>query len=98
MKPSNKKKHTKPNPHYKDGEHIAAHHDNGDPALCFNYKNGKLNGLVEVFYEDGQLLGRCEYKDDKLHGLTEVFDEYGRSLNKVFHKEGEPVPLPAKYK
>ena len=40
-------------------------------------KETMKDGLVEEFYENGQLKNRTNYRDWKQHGLWEYFDEDG---------------------
>ena len=40
-------------------------------------KENIKDGLVEKFYDNGQLLLRENYKNGKLNGLWEYFDEEG---------------------
>jgi antitoxin component YwqK of YwqJK toxin-antitoxin module len=54
----------------------------------FNYKNGKLDGLYEV-YEKGNIYERCNYKDGKLDGLYEDYYPNGNIKYQSFFKEGK---------
>ena len=47
-----------------------------------NYKDGRLDGLVEWYYENGQLKRKENYKDGKQDGLQEYFNDNG-SLKKT---------------
>jgi antitoxin component YwqK of YwqJK toxin-antitoxin module len=43
-----------------------------------NYKDGKLDGLVEVYYDNGQLEQKGNFKDGEQHGLVEIYHENGQ--------------------
>jgi len=53
----------------------------------FNYKNNKLNGLYEEWYENGQRSKRCNYKNNKLHGLYEFWYLNGQLAEKYLYKK-----------
>ena len=47
------------------------------------------DGLVEEFYDNGQLEWRASYKDGKLDGLWEKFYENGQLEEKRNYKNGK---------
>ena len=47
-----------------------------------NTKKGLLEGLMEVYYENGQLRRKGNYKNNKREGLWEYFKQDG-SLEKT---------------
>ena len=49
------------------------------------------DGLVEEFYDYGQLEWRANYKDGKLDGLFEWFDENGNLIKTKEYKNGELI-------
>ncbi|MDC6461128.1 toxin-antitoxin system YwqK family antitoxin [Gammaproteobacteria bacterium] len=59
------------------------------------YRNGKLDGLVESFFENtetflsGQLREKINYKDGELNGPYEVYYENGQLKEKGNHQDGE---------
>ena len=55
------------------------------------YKDGKLDGLREVWYANGQLKSRETYKDDKLDGLCEFWYSDGKYMRRVTYKDGVAV-------
>ena len=77
-------------------------HPNGNIEGRFNYKDGKLHGINEYFYEDGNLESRTNYSNGIWNGLTENYWENGQlyykysytngvqtdGLKEVFHKNG----------
>jgi len=56
------------------------------------YKDGKLEGLWEKFYENGQLRSRQNYKNGKLDGLSEWFYTNGRGSRRCY-KDDEKVDM-----
>ena len=50
---------------------------------------GKINGVVETFYDNGQLQSRETYEDDELNSLCETWYDNGQpqTLNNIrnFH-------------
>jgi antitoxin component YwqK of YwqJK toxin-antitoxin module len=68
------------------------YHDNGQLSSKENYKDGKLDGLVEEFYISGQIWNRKNYKDGKLDGLVEEFylsDRGGQLWKRKNYKDGK---------
>ena len=57
-----------------------------------NYKDGKREGLWEVFYRKGQLSRRENYKDGKREGLQEVFYRNGQGSRRCY-KDDEKVDM-----
>jgi antitoxin component YwqK of YwqJK toxin-antitoxin module len=43
-----------------------------------SYKNGKLDGLYQKWYYNGELWEKTNYKNGKLNGLWEQYDNEGR--------------------
>jgi len=58
------------------------------------YKNGKLNGLSEEYYNHGQLYCRKNYKDNELDGLSEFWNESGKLCHRCNFKDGKLYGLP----
>ena len=55
-------------------------------------KEEKINdGLVEEFYDNGQLKSRENYKDGEREGLWESFDKEGNLTETEEYKDGELV-------
>ena len=68
------------------------YHDNGQISSKGNYKDGKLDGLVEEFYlPSGRLWNRKNYKDGKLDGLVEYFSPYGILNGIEEYKDGKRI-------
>jgi antitoxin component YwqK of YwqJK toxin-antitoxin module len=53
--------------------------------------NEPVTGIVEKFYENGQLKWRTNFKDGKLDGLWEWFDNDGNLRSTDTWKNGELV-------
>ena len=56
-----------------------------------DYKNGKLHGPVEEWYNNGQLRWRSTFKNGKLHGLYEEWDRDGKLIEGCTYKDGIKV-------
>jgi antitoxin component YwqK of YwqJK toxin-antitoxin module len=54
-----------------------------------HYKNGKMHGLHERYYYDGQLEEQKNYTNGKLHGLHEEWDINGQLRKKENYKNGK---------
>jgi antitoxin component YwqK of YwqJK toxin-antitoxin module len=52
------------------------------------YKNGKLNGLYEIWYDD-KLHERKNYKNEKLNGLFERWYNNGQLQDMIIYKDGK---------
>ena len=62
-----------------------------------NYKDGKLDGLVEHYYENGQLRAKANLKDGERDGLAEVYYENGQLSWKANYKDGKLDRLVEEY-
>jgi antitoxin component YwqK of YwqJK toxin-antitoxin module len=66
-------------------------------SQMYYFKDGKrtdakgkiLNGLVEYFYENGQVKYRHRYKDGKYHGFFEHYKDNGQLWGEINYKDGE---------
>ena len=47
------------------------------------------NGVVETYYENGQIASRANYKNGKLNGLYETWYDNGKQLSRTNYKNGE---------
>ena len=65
-----------------------SHHDNGQLEVK-GYKDGKGNGLQEMYYENGQLESKSNWKDGIANGLQEVYYENGQLSFKSNYKDGK---------
>ena len=57
---------------------ISRYYDNGQLEYKRNFKEGKFDGLWEVFYENGQLLEKGKYKEGELDGPLERSNKTGK--------------------
>jgi antitoxin component YwqK of YwqJK toxin-antitoxin module len=62
-----------------------------------NYKNGKEDGLYELFHENGQLEFRQNYKNGKQDGLREYYYENGQLEFRQNYKNGKEDGLLESY-
>jgi antitoxin component YwqK of YwqJK toxin-antitoxin module len=62
---------------------------NGLMRSRVNYKDGKQDGLFEMFYADGRLQSRSNFKDGKQDGLAEVFWENGQLRTRENFTDGK---------
>ena len=53
-----------------------------------NYRDGKQEGLFEMYYANGRLQSRFNMKDGKKDGLSEVFWENGQFKTRTNFKDG----------
>ena len=57
------------------------------------FKNGKLNGISKMYYENGKIMMKMNFKNDELEGEAIIYNEDGKILDKQFYKNGEEVIL-----
>ena len=64
---------------------------NRDSVLVLEekYTNGKLNGAVKTFYDEGQLYELKNYKDDVLVGIWKQYFLNGKIKLEGSYKEGK---------
>ena len=48
----------------------------------------KKNGVVETYYDNGQLKSRANYKGGKRDGLCETWHSDGKHIGRVTYKDG----------
>lgn len=58
-------------------------------ALKIHYKDGKKDGLEEIFYRNGHLHFRVNYKGGQEDGLTEYFHTNGKLKSRATYKDGK---------
>ena len=56
-----------------------------------DYKEGKIDGQSEYYYENGQLESKGTYKDGERDGLWEYYEENGNIMDFRFYKDGKEV-------
>jgi len=78
---------------YTDGErHGPAwshYNDNGQLLDTANYKDGELDGPIEIYYENGQLQTMRNYGAGEYQGPLEIYYENGQLRLKNNYKDGE---------
>ena len=74
------------------------HKKTGTRSKAYQFKEGKLHGLVREWYADGTPAAKKFYKEGKRHGKTEYWDEKGKlTATKIYKddvhvdKDGKPV-------
>ncbi|MDA8669523.1 DUF1566 domain-containing protein, partial [Flavobacteriales bacterium] len=63
--------------------------ENGQLKFKKPYKDGKQDGVREVYYEDGQLKIKATYKDGKEDGIWKEYFENGQLKFKATYKDGK---------
>lgn len=66
-------------------------------ALRIHYKNGKKDGLEEIFYRNGHLHFRINYKGGQEDGLTEYFHTNGKLKSRATYKDGKEEGLSERF-
>ncbi len=51
------------------------------------YKEGKKEGLYQVWYGNGQKWSECTYKDGRFDGLFQTWNENGQKCYERIYKE-----------
>ena len=64
-------------------------HPNGQKMHESNYKNGRIDGLAERWYENGQKESEANFKDGKLSGLKTAWYENGTVKYEFRYKDGK---------
>lgn len=54
-----------------------------------NYKNGKLNGELKKYYDNGKVIEESFYKNGKLDGVSRWYDQQGNMTIEYTYKDGE---------
>ena len=66
-------------------------------GIVVNLKDGKKDGLVTSWLENGQKSMEGHWKEDKWHGLWVVWHENGQKWFEEIYKDGKMVEGSAKY-
>lgn len=66
-------------------------------ALRIHYKDGKKDGLEEIFYRNGHLHFRVNYKGGQEDGLTEYFHTNGKLKSRATYKDGKEEGLSERF-
>ena len=76
---------------YKEGvlEKVEIYYENGNVRRTSSeYIDGKLNGLLTTFYEDGTLMMETNYLDAQKHGIERGYNEQGILVGEVTYENG----------
>ena len=68
-----------------------AHKKSGKPSKNYQFKDGKLHGLIREWFDNGQLAAKKFYKEGMRHGKTEYWDEDGELTATKIYKDDEHV-------
>jgi len=55
------------------------------------FKNGKLNGISKMYYDNGKIMLKMNFIDDELNGETILYGESGKIIRKQLYRNGEEV-------
>ncbi len=69
------------------------HHADGTLKFRWNYVNGRLDGVVEEWYENGQRSTYKLYKAGLREGITKYWDEAGTPTKQVLYRNDEEVEV-----
>ena len=70
------------------------YYENGQLKGKGNYKDGELNGLLEMYHENGQLEEKVNYKYGERHGLSKSYQENGQvKYSPVCYQNGNRVDM-----
>lgn len=64
---------------------------NGKLLSVSIFKNGKMNGVIKMYYENGKIQAIHNFKDNVLNGEAIEYDENGNVIKKVLYKNGNIV-------
>ena len=65
--------------------------DNGDLKLRYTRKNGKLEGIYERYWQNGQLWQAFNYVDGKKQGLGVLWDNMSSTQTVVLFEDDKIV-------
>jgi TonB family protein len=71
----------------RDGDAIF-YWENGNPKEELTYVNGRVEGLVRKYNQDGVLREMFSIENGKREGPTSLFDSTGKYLDDVYYEEG----------
>lgn len=73
-----------------DGNYIRYHRADR-PSMRCSYKNGKIDGVCEIWYDNNVLAKRIHYRNGILHGKFRYWDWEGKIFIKSTYEEGRLV-------
>ncbi|MGD8837857.1 MAG: hypothetical protein PVJ84_12740 [Desulfobacteraceae bacterium] len=65
------------------------YYDNGNKESNINYRNGKVNGLAQMWYKNGKLHVEAQYRNNKTHGTRISYHENGQVFCRAEYEDGE---------
>jgi len=71
----------------RDGEWVS-YFENGTKQSVHHYKNGLLNGSIEVFLNSGKLLYQGFYVEGKKHGKWIYYNKEQEPINTFWYENG----------
>jgi TonB family protein len=71
----------------RDGDAIF-YWENGNPKEQLTYANGRVEGLVRRYNQDGVLQEMFSIENGKREGPTSLFDSTGKYVNDIYYEEG----------
>ncbi len=54
-----------------------------------NYQNGKLEGLVKIYYDNGKIMEEGTYENGTRHGLSKWYDQDGNVTIEYEYEKGQ---------
>lgn len=64
------------------------YYQNGQKSFSLKYKEGKLSGKCEYWYESGKLMAISNFTNDKLNGEYQIWYEDGNKQRVEYYKRG----------
>jgi len=56
-----------------------------------NYKNGKLEGIVKVYYDNGKIMEEGAYQNGIRHGVSKWYDQEGNVTIEYEYENGKLI-------
>ena len=75
-----------------EGKEVSLH-TNGQISMIRPNKDSSLNGNVERFYKNGQMMFKAPYQNGKKEGISEYYDYDGNLTSKKCFKDGSEISL-----
>ena len=67
------------------------HKKSGNRSKNYQFKDGKLHGLIREWYDNGKMAAKKFYDEGKRHGKTEYWDEAGKLTSTKIYKDDQHV-------
>jgi hypothetical protein len=75
-----------------EGKEVSLH-TNGQISMIRPNKGSSLNGNVERFYKNGQMMFKAPYQNGKKEGISEYYDYDGNLTSEKCFKDGSEINL-----